>query len=339
MPDQRTRITLSGVDISHSRLIELMKLADQAKPFYDWVEAAFREVLRRKLPLGNILETATPEEIARCLASCFRARDRNLPILFDGVGRAYSHRLACYYFFAWLARDAPVQRLGPLITRIRKASGQGMDEVRIAALTALIVGYRDELGAFSWPALREVIADRLEGSRRSIKGHEREIVVRIALATAIQNYYSERGNYGIYASAHIPKKQIKIGVETYDVSVELRDESGKRIRRLLVPVKTRETEGGGHSSLYARDIAPAFSAARVHSPGDFVIAVIVARNWSETEAVISQVDHAAIFDLSPNDFEMFDEAKQQELNTFVANVLDGTVSAKRPDNVTPGQAP
>ena len=161
-------------------------------------------------------------------------------------------------------------------------------------------------------------------------GHERESVVRAALLTAIQQYYAAHGDYGIYASVETPARQITFGQETYDVSAYLKDSAGKVVRRVLVPVKSRETEGGGHAHLFTRDITSAIQSARTNSPNDFVVAVIVARNWSnrEAESVRRQVDHASIFNLSPNAFRIFSDDEQQRLNAFIADVLAGTLAPK-----------
>jgi len=105
---------------------------------------------------------------------------------------------------------------------------------------------------------------------------------------------------------------------------------GECERRILVPVKTRETEGGGHAHLFTRDIMSAINAARANSPSDFVVAVIVAANWAmrEADTVRASVDYAAVFDLSPNDFQVFDAEQQQSLSAFVAAILDGKIEPK-----------
>src|SRR5207249_10281682 len=133
--------------------------------------------------------------------------------------------------------------------------------------------------------------------------------------TAIQTYYAEHGNYGIYAGVEISEGQVVVGNETFDVSANLLDKQSKRVARILVPIKTRETEGRGHAHLFTRDITSAINAARFDNQEDFVIAVIVAKNWSEREAdsIRALVDHAAIFDLSPNDFTAFSTEEQKGL--------------------------
>ncbi len=324
-------LIVKGVDITHSRLVELTKLADQAKPFYDWIESRFQKHVSREATLDEILRTASRDKIKSAILDCYAVEGEvNLPLLFDGVGRSYPHVKACYYIFSWLIRDAPQQRLGPLIQRIVRNSKKGRAESEAEALAALIHKYRANVKTFAWQAIREVIIDRLEGSRRSIKGHEREIVVRTALLTAIQTFFEQNGNYGKYARVELTDKEIMIGNETFDVSVNLLDAQGKIIQRILVPIKTRETEGGGHAHLFTRDMKSAMNAAKYDNANDFLIAVIVAKNWSEreTESIRSLVDHAAIFSLSPNEFTEFGNEEQRKLNAFIASLLKGQISPK-----------
>lgn len=325
-------LVLSGVDISHSRLVDLSQLADQARPFYDWVEEQFRAALSRSESLDVLLRTATESEIKKALWACYAPQQpAKVPLLFDGVGRSYPHNKACYYFFAWVIRDAPQQRLAPLIQRVMKASRKSRTETEVDVLASLICKYQVYVKTFIGEAVREVIIDRLEGSRRSIRGHEKEAIVRTALLTAIQDFFTHHESYGLYAGVEIAAGQVKVGNESYDVSANLLDPEKRCIRRILVPLKTRETEGGGHAHLFTRDIMSALNAAKYDNPNDFLIAVIVARNWSLREAVIirDRVDHAAIFDLSPTEFSRFSEEEQVRLNEFIAAVLEGTISPKQ----------
>lgn len=324
-------LIISGIDITHSRLVDLTKLADQAKPFYDWIESRFQKHLAKAASLDEILRKASKAEMKSAILDCYSAGDEaNLPLLFDGAGRSYPHSKACYYMFSWLIRDAPQQRLGPLIQRIVRNSRKGRVETETEALSALIYKYRVNVKTFAWQAIREIIIDRLEGSRRSIKGHEKEIVVRTALLTAIQTFFVKNGNYGKYAGIELADKEIMIGNETFDVGANLLDTQGKCVQRILVPIKTRETEGGGHSHLFTRDIKSAMNAARYDNANDFLIAVIVARNWAEreTETIRNLVDHAAIFNLSPNEFTEFSDEEQGKLNSFIASLLKGQISPK-----------
>lgn len=321
-------LVIAGVDIAHIRLVDLTRLADQAKPFYDWVEVRFQTELANEQSLEQTLLTAEPQQIGAALLACYQPQPRtDLPLLFDGVGRTYPHERACYYFFSWLIRDAPQQRLSPLVQRIARATGQPRWKVEVDVLTALIVNYRGNVRTFSWSAIREVIIDRLEGSRRSIKGHEKENVVRLALVVAIQAYFELHESYGLYAGVEVAQGQVIVENETYDVSANLLAADGQVARRILIPIKTRETEGGGHSHLFTRDVSSAIQAIRENNLGDYLVVVIVARNWSQREidTLRNSVDHLALFDLHPSEFTTFSPVLQEALNAFIANVFDGIV--------------
>ncbi len=136
-------LIIEGVDVTHSRLVELTNLADQAEAFYDWVEGRFQAVLSRTDSLDEILKSSSQAKIKKAITNCYTANQaEGLPLLFDGVGRSYPHTKACYYFFSWLIRDAPQQRLGPLIGRMVKNSRRRRSEIEIAVLASLICKYR-----------------------------------------------------------------------------------------------------------------------------------------------------------------------------------------------------
>jgi hypothetical protein len=326
---------VGNVDITHSRLVELTKLADMAEPFYDWVEKIFRQTFHKTLSLNEILSVSTLPEIATGIRSCYFPYQEELPLLFDGIGRPYEHKKACFFFFSWLVRDAPQQRLTPLLSRAVRAADKGISrqDIEIQALASLIVEYRENIKSFEWFAVREVIADRLEGSRRSIKGHQKEVIVRTGVVAAIQNYYGENESYGVFNNVQVAPKEVKIGRETFDVVIDLiRDNGG--VTRILVPVKTRETQGGGHAHLFTRDIKSAIGTAK--RAGDyFVIAVIVAQNWDTKEQgeVTSISDLALISDESPNAFEAFSAEAEAQLNEFFRGVLSGEVVPRKYEEI------
>lgn len=194
------------VNITHYRLVELSKLADQAKPFYDWVEKEAKKETGSHKSLNEILLRSENEILLRSdktalkkiMLKCYNETNENRPLLFDGIGRVYPHAKACFYFFAWIIRDAPQQRLSPLISRMRKIETIEKVIAETDTLVELIFEYKNCVKNFDWRTIREVIIDRLEGSRRSIKGHHLEANVRTALITSIQNYFSIYNNYGKY---------------------------------------------------------------------------------------------------------------------------------------------
>lgn len=323
---------MAGVDISHARLVDLTRLADQAKPFYEWIERTFQDVLSETRNFTEILNHSDLDDLRQGIRACYSVEDRHdVPFLFDGVGRTYPHSKACYYFFSWTIRDAPQQRLAPMVQRIVQATRKPRTDVEIDVLAQLITKYRKHVRTFSWEAIREVIVDRLEGSRRSIKGHEKETIVRSALLVAIQSYYETHRHYGVFGGVEIPASQVSIGSESYDVSVNLLDGKGITVSRMLVPIKTRETEGGGHSHLFTRDIMSAITSAKSSGSNDYLAVIIVAKNWSrrEARAIEEAVDYLVNFEISPSEFIEFGSSEQESLNQFVSNVLDGVIHPKK----------
>jgi hypothetical protein len=103
---------------------------------------------------------------------------------------------------------------------------------------------------------------RLEGSRRALKGTRfeslvRNLLIELFLANAIDLTVGE--------------KQITIRDETYDVQVV------SKKSKILLPVKTRETMGGGHANLFTRDIHKSISVAQDN--GYLCIPIVIAESW------------------------------------------------------------
>jgi len=312
------------VDITHYRLVELSRLADQAKPFYDWIERAAKRITGSPNELSEILMTANRAEIGAIVNACYAELVEKRPFLFDGIGRVYPHGKACFYFFSWIIRDAPQQRLAPLIARMKKAENITGIVAESDSIVELIYEYRACVKGFSWLTVREVVMDRLEGSRRSIKGHNIEASVRVAIITAFQNYFAIYAGYGKYKKIVIADRQIKIGNHTIDVSVELTPVGLGPKEILLMPIKTRETEGGGHSHIFTRDIIAAVRELKEGESKYYIIATIVALNWSVNELgnMNGQIDKVYHFNMNPNKFVGFDEASQVQLNRYIQGILD-----------------
>lgn len=312
------------VNISHYRLLELSKLADQAKPFYEWVEKTAKKITGSHRQLNDILMSANKNILKLIIVACFNEAEEKRPLLFDGIGRVYPHRKACFYFFAWIIRDAPQQRLAPLITKMRKLKSINKVVAETDTLVELIYEYRSCVKCFNWLTIREVVVDRLEGSRRSIKGHHLEASVRTALVIAFQNYFAINGNYGKYKQVSIADKQIQIGNHTIDISAKLIPFEKKPVETILIPIKSRETEGGGHAHIFTRDIIAAFRELKEDASIYHTAAVIIATNWSLSERtnIKDQVDEVFYFDRPPNNFIGFDEISQIKLNRYIQRILD-----------------
>lgn len=324
-----TELIVHKVNIAHYRLIELTKLADQAKPFYDWIEKHAKRVTGSHKLLSEIIFTCARSELHEIIQACYFDQADVRPLLFDGIGRVYPHRKACFYFFAWMIRDAPQQRLSPLISRMQKLDDCSRLTAETDALVELIIEYRLLVRTFDWQAIREVVMDRLEGSRRSISGHDLEANVRTALITAVQHYFSIYGNYGEFKEVVIADRQISVGRHTVDVSARLLPKSGDDVAQLLIPVKTRETEGGGHSHLFTRDVTTAITDMKAAGSNCHIVVVIIAQNWAprELENIAHQIDEVFHFNMSPNSFVGFDDDSQYRFNRYVEWVLGGRLDS------------
>lgn len=322
-----TDLIVHKINIAHYRLIELTKLADQAKPFYDWIEKHAKIVTGSHKSFNEIILSCKKEQLRDIIQACYLDSNDEKPFLFDGIGRVYNHSKACFYFFAWIIRDAPQQRLSPLISRMQKANDVKKFIAETDSLTELIFEYRGIVKNFEWATVREIVIDRLEGSRRSISGHHIESNVRTGLITAIQNFFSIYNNYGKFKKVEIADKQIKVGRHTVDVSAKLYPKNGSEAINLLIPVKTRETEGGGHSHIFSRDILSAITDIKKELDNYHIAVIIVAENWSVSEisTITNEIDQIFHFNMSPNKFHGFDDNSQITLNKYIENVLKGKV--------------
>ena len=318
------KINLYGVDFTHYRLLDLISLANQAEPFFKWVEKQFQRTMHRADSLDLLIKKASLEEIREALYLCMESEPtEDIPKLYDGGGIPYQHKKACFFMFSWMARDAATQRLKPLITKASKKSGKRTIEIEIESLANLLFSYRDRLVYFDWPVIREVTIQRLEGSRRAKKGSAFETFLRTALAQAFSYYYRIHGNYGVYSDFKIWPTPIKITNRTYDAAVELYRKDGSK-RMIIIPSKTRETEGGGHSHLFTRDIEQATNDIIKLYPDAIISFMIIAENWDIAEIQQLKKRYSAVFyfDANPNDFLGFGD-RQVEMYIFIEQFLDG----------------
>jgi len=322
--DQNDELVVHNIDISHSRLVDLTKLADEAKPFFDWIERRAMDIKKNSQTFDNNIMNMNIDEIKELIESCYYAEHDNLPLLFDGAGRTYPHKQACFYFFCWIIRDAPQQRMRPLIIKMRKTK-EGLQKAtaEIDSIANLFIKYRKNARYFKWESIREIVIDRLEGSRRSISGHLVEANIRSSLTIAFQNYYTINLDYGKYDEIKVNSKQIQLDNNTIDVSAELKNDNLKDY--LFMPVKTRETEGGGHAHLFSRDIIAAVRDIKEKYPEARIALVIIAKNWSNNEikSILNDLDVVFHFDMNPNRLTILDEESQKKINIYIEEVLNG----------------
>ncbi len=251
------------------RLRELVAIVRENESFYqDFVgylrEAGYNSILA-------FIQEPSDEQAAATIAN-YLSRTVDVK-LYDGLLRPYTNSKAKWYFLAWLLRDAATQRLEPLLKTV---SGDTILERK----TYLLNEIRKFVGplfphaeSWEWPAISEVMLARLEGSRRALKGTLFEELVRRELHNLIEEHQ---------LPLQVSKSQVKIGDETYDVQIV--GEKGT----LLLPVKTRETMGGGHALLFTRDIYKTILLATEN--GYKCVPIVIAESWAgDLEALKSEL--------------------------------------------------
>jgi len=246
--------------IENIRLRELAIVAEANKPMFDdFVAFLVRE---KYTGLHDFVISSDADRAKRTLMRYFV---RPLPggvALYDGIARPYAPDKAKWLLLGWIFRDAPEQRLRPMLSSIK---GNSNDQKKVVLFNevreylAVIFPQREK---WQWVVISEVVIDRLEGSRRSIKGTLFEAIVRELL----EGLFETNG-----LRLTVPKTEKRLEGETFDVQV-----IGTK-GTILMPVKTRETMGGGHALLFTRDIHKSITAA--HDAGYECLPVIIAESW------------------------------------------------------------
>lgn len=245
--------------VDNLRLQDLVAVVDQNKDFFDDF-VRFLSVKGYKDVFAFIQE---PDAAKANLVLNQYLKDESKVQLYDGLGRPYPGSKAKWYFLAWLLRDAPAQRLDSLLP---SQEGKTLDEKRanlINRLRQFVGPLFPSADRWGWPVLSEVMLDRLEGSRRALKGTQFEALVR----TLLNKIFSAHD-----IALTVSERQVTIEKETYDVQVKAEHKS------VLLPAKTRETMGGGHAALFTRDIFKAVNVARTN--GYECIPIVIAESWA-----------------------------------------------------------
>ena len=240
------------------RLKELVAIVRENERFYqDFVEflreAGYNSVL-------EFVQEPSDEKAAETM-STYLSRANEVK-LYDGLLRPYSNSKAKWFFLAWLLRDAATQRLQPLLKTVPGETAIERKAYLLNEVRKFVGPLFPQAASWEWPAVSEVMLARLEGSRRALKGTLFEEVVRRNLRDLIKRH-------GLRVK--VEEKQVKIGDETYDVQV-----TGKT-GSVLLPVKTRETMGGGHSLLFTRDIYKSILVAT--DSGYTCVPIVIAESW------------------------------------------------------------
>lgn len=244
--------------IENIRLKELKAIVDENHDFYiEFIRFIEEQGYRH---IRDFVKEPDESKSLTVIRGFLSAEQKS--ILYDGIFRPFANQKARWYFLSWLFRDAPAQRLNPLVASF---PGENLVDRRAALLNRL---RKDAACLFpseanwEWPALSEVLLSRLEGSRRALKGTLFEGIVRRILVDIF-----EREKLGVQVG--ISEKRIES--ETYDVQA-----AGSK-QTILLPVKTRETMGGGHALLFTRDIHKSISVAV--NNGYSCIPIIIAESW------------------------------------------------------------
>jgi hypothetical protein len=274
---------------------ELVAIVRQNQKFYDDFCAYLKD--RGFSDVHHFISEPSDSKATRVIKD-YLARQSEVQLL-DGLARPYKDSTARWYFLAWILRDAPAQRLQPLLASVEGAS---MDEKRANLLNQLrkFVGpLFPQAESWSWPALSEVMLARLEGSRRALKGTKFEELVRRTLRKVFERHSVQ---------LEIGESEKRINEETFDVQI-----IGKK-RTILVPVKTRETMGGGHANLFTRDIFKAISVA--HENGYECVPVIIAESWGGDLKSL-HCEHWIYLQANPNQIEAIEPMLEEEVTKLV----------------------
>jgi hypothetical protein len=269
------RITDMSFIVENIRLKELAIVAEQNKPAFDdfcsFVGSAGYASLQQFM-------TSTDE--AKAESTILRYLQRPLPrglAIYDGIARPYAPDKGKWLLLGWIFRDAPEQRLRPMVASMAGASPIAKRAVILNRVRAYVGVIFPDAARWGWTAVSEVVIDRLEGSRRAIKGTLFEAIVRRSLISIFAE---------AKAKLTVSEAEIRLEGETYDVSVV--GPSGQ----ILLPVKTRETMGGGHAGLFTRDIHKSIAAAQ--AAGFDCLPIIIAESWTGDLTGLACADHVYI---------------------------------------------
>ncbi len=266
--------------VENLRLKELAIVAEKNRPMFDDFVGYLKQEGYKDLHAFIV-----DSDVKRAGAVILKYLVRSLPVgvvLYDGVARPYKPDTAKWFLLGWIFRDAPVQRLRPMVPSM---PGRNTTEKQAALLNQLrgyVANIFPDAGKWTWASISEVVIDRLEGSRRAIKGTLFEAIVRRHLAAIFEKHK---------LPLTISDNELRLEGETFDVSV-----LGKK-EKLLIPVKTRETMGGGHALLFTRDIHKAISAA--HAANYECLPVIIAESWGGDLKSLNCKDFICI-NMNPN---------------------------------------
>lgn len=292
---------MSELVIENLRLKELILVVNKNKPFFD----EFIEFVKR-YGYQNVLNfVSEPDETTmNKVLNDYFAHDFK-KCLYDGIARPYDQSKSKWFFITWLLRDAPQQRLQPIVSSLDDGTTTQKRIWVINRIMQFVAPLMPEKEQWEWHAIAEVMLQRLEGSRRALKGGLFEAIVRSQLSELFKSKMLK---------LVVTNQEVMLNDETYDIEVV--GAKGK----ILMPVKTRETMGGGHALLFTRDIHKSISVA--HENGFNCIPVVIAESWGGNLDGLP-CDNYIYIPVNPNQVEKINpllEAKLQELATVFAEI-------------------
>jgi len=276
------------------RLSELVSVANGNKKYFDYFLNCLKEY-------GfHSLKSFVDADDIQAKTFLYQFLKGNFPTtinLYDGVFSPYSDQKARWLLLGWIFRDAPAQRLQPLI---KTSKGKDSLEKKVHLINVIrnqCSQIFPEENSWEWLVIREVFIDRLEGSRRAKKGALFEVIVRDIIRKILKDNS---------LPLEVADSEIKLENETYDISIK-----GNK-GTLLIPVKTRETMGGGHAHIFTRDIRESIS--RAIKSDYYVFPIIIAESWTGNLSDLA-VDDYIYLQKNSNQIEEIKPLLKNELNS------------------------
>jgi|GEM_PF-3129786 len=85
--------------------------------------------------------------------------------LYDGIARPYDQSKSKWFFITWLLRDAPQQRLQPIVSSLKEGSTTQKRIFVINKIMQFVAPLMPEKEQWEWHAIAEVMLQRVEAAR------------------------------------------------------------------------------------------------------------------------------------------------------------------------------
>lgn len=277
------------------RLAELVAIVQENQAFYE----DFVHFLQTE-GYNSILAFIQEPVDERAAATLQRYLERKSEVkLYDGVLRPYANGKAKWFFLAWLLRDAATQRLQPLLKSVSGKNDIERKTFLLNEIRKFVAPLFPASESWEWPTISEIMLSRLEGSRRALKGTLFEGIIRQIFEELIERHHLLLG---------VGAAEIKIHDETYDIQI-----IGKN-GTILIPVKTRETMGGGHALLFTRDIYKSIMVAIEN--GYKCVPIVIAESWGGDLSVLKSELYIYI-QANPNQIAILKPLLTEKLNDLL----------------------